>query len=913
MIRLSVGQRIAASFAILILPVALIAIFFVSRQVSFYENVQYGHVYDQAENKALGSFNQVLHANLALQSAVNLRDKEQTLELLGRNTFAPIQNGISWDLVLPPVPNYDQLTTNFETYIDEARLLHQELFSAVNEDDWVAADRLVDQLLVQANDLKGHVDFFVTTSNQIQATELSNRSPIQNQVILLPLFAFGGIILLILAIGLIQTFTIAIPMSQLRQSLNLWQSGDLSHRAEIWGQSEIHQIGEMMNETVDLIETGRSRFQDPVDTEHASSQDLLNDRIFGLETSLAIAQYITSIPDLGYVLPRVVELLRQRYNLYHVAIFLFDDQTDLLMLESGALIDDKRTLPINEKSMPGWAALKRRPGLSEDVTQDDRYYPSTKLPKTRSELALPLIVGNELHGVLDLHSDSFSDFNRNSVLQFQSIADLIAMAVRNVRMIEGGQERSYLADALKEIGMELSATANLNDIFDLMLSHTNRLVEFDGAAVLVWNGKMLEVRATFGDCVATKGMKITPDANDPSDIFVRIQEAGRPYTLDRPEAMDIKNKWHALFLEGSWMAIPFIGKSNVAGIVSFSRNLLEPFSTEDRALATTITNQSWLVLENTLLQQRTKRIQEQMEFELHSRTEAIQLAYSELEKLDETKSKFVTIASHELKTPLTIIRGYGEILQKYEKNSGENPHNLRIIEGILKGVHRINELVENLLDLSRIDYRTLEIKPEPIRLKDLLAHVRSGVEEDLALRNLQLQIGQSISRLPIVDADLIGLRKVFEHLINNAIKYTPDGGSIQIKGRSWMGGAPQLDWPDDGVHIQICDTGIGVNPADQELIFQKFFQIGEVDLHSTSKVGFRGGGPGLGLAIVRGIVTAHNGLVWAESEGQDLEKYPGTVLNIVLPRRQKWKEKVPNPNNFFDDMDPSFMTEFNQL
>ncbi|MEM9773578.1 MAG: HAMP domain-containing sensor histidine kinase, partial [Chloroflexota bacterium] len=242
--------------------------------------------------------------------------------------------------------------------------------------------------------------------------------------------------------------------------------------------------------------------------------------------------------------------------------------------------------------------------------------------------------------------------------------------------------------------------------------------------------------------------------------------------------------------------------------------------------------------------------------------------------------------------------------------SGENPHNLRIVEGILKGVKRINELVENLLDLSRIDYRTLEITPEPIRIKDLIVNVRSGADEDLKLRNIQFHIDPSIGRLPIVDGDLVGLRKVFEHLINNGIKYTPDGGQIQVKGRSWMGGAPQLDWPDDGIQIQVIDTGIGIDPADQELVFQKFFQIGEVDLHSTSKVGFRGGGPGLGLAIVRGIVTAHSGLVWAESEGQNLETYPGTTMNIVLPRRHKWQARLTNDYQFDDSPLPFMESQY---
>ncbi|MEM9776458.1 MAG: GAF domain-containing protein, partial [Chloroflexota bacterium] len=672
--------------------------------------MQADYTYVHVENQLLTAYSQLVVFNGELQSAVDRQDSTKAVDLINNFTFPDY--GTSGE---SGVPGLEDILDAFSRYQMQALPRQQQIVGEINGGNWPAAAMNVDALIAQTADLKIDLDRFSTVVVQIQSAQGSRSSPPQNRIILLTAFSFGGIILLILAVGLLQTITVAIPMSQLKQSLAVWQSGDLSHRAEIRGQSEIQQLGEMMNETVDLVETGRSRFQDQVDVENTSSQDLLNDRIFGLETSLAIAQHITSIPDLDYVLPRVVELLRQRYNLYHVAIFLIDQQTDLLVLESGALIDDKRTLPINDKSLSGWAALKERPGLSEDVTQDDRYYPSSKLPYTRSELALPLMVGNELYGVLDLHSDMFAGFNRNSVLQFQSIADLIAVAVRNVRMIEGGQERSYLADALKEIGAELSATANLKDIFDLMLTHTKRLVEFDGAAVLVWNGKMLEVRATIGDCLAEKGTKITPDPNDPSDIFMRIQEAGRPYALDRPEAMDIEDKWRLLFLEGSWMAIPFMGKSNVAGIVSFSRHLLEPFSAEDRSLASTITNQSWLVLENALLQQRTKRIQQQMEFELRSRTDAIQSAYSDLEKLDETKSKFVTIASHELKTPLTIIRGYGEILQKQEKNSGENPHNLRIVEGILKGVKRINELVENLLDLSRIDYRTLEITPEPIR------------------------------------------------------------------------------------------------------------------------------------------------------------------------------------------------------
>lgn len=890
MTRLSVGQRIAASFVILILPVALIAMFFLRQQVTLFRQMQANQAYTQAEIHLLDAYSYILQFNVGLTSAVDRRDQGRTIELVDTFVFPDVNATNSTGVDHSAVAGLDHVLQVFLQYQAYVIPHHQKILNEIRDGNWAEAELLIDTLNVETDELKREIDRFSIVGVQVQSQQGLGLSP-QNRIILLTAFSFGGIILLILVVGLQQTFTLGIPMSQLKHSLSVWQAGDFSHRAEVWGQGEIYHLGKMMNETVDLVEIEHGRMQEQIDLNQTSSHDLLKDQIFGLETNLAIAQHTMLVSDLDHILPKVVELLCQRYKLYHAAVYLIDKQTDLLVLEAGMRINDKRTLPINNKSLSGWAAMKERPGLSVDVTDDDRYYPSSKLPHTRSELALPLVVGGELYGVLDLHSDKKDGFTPNGVFHFQPIADLIGMAVRNVRMNvhvdKDGQKRSHLADALKEIGAELSATADLKDIFDLMLTHAKRVVEFDGAAVLVRSGKMLEVRSTIGDCLVHKGTKITPDPNDPLDIFMRIQEASQPYVLDRPEAMDVADKWRLLFLEGSWMAIPFVGKSNVAGIVSFSRHALEPFSLEDRSLALTVTNQSWLVLENTLLQQKNKRFQQQMEFELRSRTDAIQSAYADLEKLDETKSKFVTIASHELKTPLTIIRGYGEILQKQEKKSGGNPHNLRIVEGILKGVSRINELVENLLDLSRIDYRTLEITPEPIRLRDLLINVRAGADDALKLRNIQFYLDRSIGRLPIVDGDLVGLRKVFEHLINNAIKYTPDGGKIYIRGRSWMGGAPQLDWPDDGVQIQVIDTGIGIDTADQELIFQKFFQIGEADLHSTSKVGFRGGGPGLGLAIVRGIVTAHHGLVWAESKGEDLEQYPGTKMNIILPRRQK--------------------------
>jgi signal transduction histidine kinase len=121
------------------------------------------------------------------------------------------------------------------------------------------------------------------------------------------------------------------------------------------------------------------------------------------------------------------------------------------------------------------------------------------------------------------------------------------------------------------------------------------------------------------------------------------------------------------------------------------------------------------------------------------------------------------------------------------------------------------------------------------------------------------------------------LYKVFYHVIGNAIKYTPDGGRVTVRGQM-AENARQ-----DEIEITVQDSGIGIAPQNQEFVFEKFYQTGEVLLHSSGKTKFKGGGPGLGLAIARGIVNAHRGRIWLESPGYDETTCPGTTVLVRLP------------------------------
>ncbi|HLO13371.1 MAG TPA: HAMP domain-containing sensor histidine kinase, partial [Anaerolineales bacterium] len=142
-------------------------------------------------------------------------------------------------------------------------------------------------------------------------------------------------------------------------------------------------------------------------------------------------------------------------------------------------------------------------------------------------------------------------------------------------------------------------------------------------------------------------------------------------------------------------------------------------------------------------------------------------------------------------------------------------------------------------------------------------------------RNISF-VNTELADLPIICADKDLLYKVFYHVIGNAIKYTPDGGKVTVKGRIIEAVRPEIE-------IAVQDTGIGIGPQNQQLVFEKFYQTGEVLLHSSGKTKFKGGGPGLGLAISRGIVNAHHGRIWLESPGYNEETNPGTTVFVRLP------------------------------
>jgi signal transduction histidine kinase len=262
--------------------------------------------------------------------------------------------------------------------------------------------------------------------------------------------------------------------------------------------------------------------------------------------------------------------------------------------------------------------------------------------------------------------------------------------------------------------------------------------------------------------------------------------------------------------------------------------------------------------------------------ELRRANEELTRALRRLERLDRTKSDFIRVSAHELRTPVAALLGYAQMMQD-DSTVRETPELRTLVEGVVAGTQRLHRVFNSILDLSRLMTDRVEISRNPVSMPVVLRGVRSDFRQALEERNLTLKL-IGVQDLPVYLGDPDMLYKVFHHLVNNAIKYTPDGGRITVTGRTVE--VPDLGWC---IEVAVEDTGIGIAPQDLDLIFEKFYRTGEVALHSSGTTTFKGGGPGLGLAIARGIVLAHDGRIWVESGGYDEETCPGSRFVVQLP------------------------------
>lgn len=440
------------------------------------------------------------------------------------------------------------------------------------------------------------------------------------------------------------------------------------------------------------------------------------------------------------------------------------------------------------------------------------------------------------------------------------------------RMMLGEQERD-VKKLIRHYSQSVSSALDMQRLGDTVLSLMKET--FDPAHGLVFVNERGETGVIslrpisyVGNLTPTKGI-LSIDSP-----FIDCFRKGKKYLhqaeIDTaPTFQDLREE------ERDWLAamklivyIPIMRHRDFVGLLAFGpQKSGTDYVEDDLDLMSVLADQMAMAMDGARLFERLASVSQ----EYGSLTE-------QMDGLDKSKTDFLSIASHELRTPLTHIHGYSRMLMDLSDEEFKDPSFVRTVaEGVFKGSERMKNIIDVIFDVTEVNVGEISLFLGPVNLGDV---IERAVQPYLtALDDRRMAFGKTgFEELPIIEADGTRLIQAFENLINNAIKYTPDGGLITIKARPVV-----MDKVGSAVEILVTDNGIGVDPEYHERIFDKFFRVGSPDHHSTGKTKFKGAGPGLGLTLVKGIVEAHGGRVWVESSGYDEAARPGSNFFVLLP------------------------------
>ena len=436
---------------------------------------------------------------------------------------------------------------------------------------------------------------------------------------------------------------------------------------------------------------------------------------------------------------------------------------------------------------------------------------------------------------------------------------------------------------LYHVSRAMSSTWEHNEILGALTENLAAVPQIDRCAVWLADPEtsVLSLAAAHGiDAERLAGVEL--DISLDVSPIVRALGTGQIQLAGRLEAGE--DMEGSPFAQHALVAVPLPGQDRPLGVVSIDRLAQgPPLETAVLEMVQSVVEQAGVALHKTRLYRKLVELNRHLDQRVQERTEELARLNRDLAKLNKKKSDFVAIAAHELKTPLTLIQGYAEMLS--EAGAQDIPPALldRELDGIVTGVERLRTIIEDIIDVSLIDTEVLALNLEPTSLESVIEMVRRDWLVAAAERRQSIAV-QPVSGLPHVEADGVRLHQVLDNLVGNAIKYTPDGGYIEI----WARGLESQDSETAFVEVTVADSGVGIDSEEQERIFDKFYRIEGPDLHSSSKTRFMGAGPGLGLTIAKGIVEAHGGRIWVESPGYDPERCPGSQFHVVLPVRSAW-------------------------
>ena len=529
------------------------------------------------------------------------------------------------------------------------------------------------------------------------------------------------------------------------------------------------------------------------------------------------------------------------------ALFLYDGEVLSAAASSGTTQEFAEHLKQNmprpsRETTTRLAALERQTIHVTDLLSDPAFSPEPRKlyekENVRTVLSVPMLREDKLIGVITTWRREVRSFSDKQVALVKTFADQAVIAIENVRLFQEIQDRTRELQlsleevrALSEVSRAVSSSLDLRQVLDAVAGYAVNLSKSDGCGVFEFNQR----RQAF-DVVASHNLSseflgaIHGTTIDLSKTMIgQAAESGQPIQV--PDMAHAYNHpYHGFVLsEGfhSVLTVPMKGDHIVRGIVLLRRS---PGQFDDRVvnLLTALASQSKVAIENARL------------------FSEIEDKGRQIEAANRHKSEFLANMSHELRTPLNAIIGFSEVLLDPSLKVSEEEQSQFLTDVLSSGKHLLG-LINEILDLAKIEAGKMELQIEPALMSDILEAVQNtmrplAVKKDI---NLHAESGALPEPFPM---DGARIKQVLLNLVGNAVKFTPEGGKVWVR----------ADSEDGAVRVEVGDTGPGIAAEDHERIFLEFQQAG-------SDAG-KPQGTGLGLALARKFVEMHGGKIWVESE-----------------------------------------------
>ncbi len=403
------------------------------------------------------------------------------------------------------------------------------------------------------------------------------------------------------------------------------------------------------------------------------------------------------------------------------------------------------------------------------------------------------------------------------------------------------QQQNRLLNRLLEVSLILNSNLDINPLLSYIMEATCEITGSEASSILLYDQNNDQLRFVASNSPGTDPAQLAeiPVPMEGS-IAGQVVRENRPIVIqDAADPRIFRQVDDSIgFRTKSLMGVPMSIKDQVVGVLE-SVNKREGLWTEDdRAHLSILAAQAAVAIQNA------------------QQSRALQKAYNDLNQLDKLKNDFIAVASHELRTPLGVILGYASFL-KEEAQGDASDH----ASAVLNSALHLRNLIEDMTNLRYLQLGKSELILEEFPVKELLQAAQHDVESLAAAKGHHLHVDLTHGDT-IINADRHKLGMALTNIVNNAVKFTPSGGHIFLS----------IEHRPHEVWMKVDDNGVGI-PADSlEKIFEEFYQVED---HMTR----RHNGMGIGLSIARGVVQAHNGRVWAESQGQD----KGSTFYIALP------------------------------